>query len=100
ARAIEIIRAIAAFFPEKPESHKIYYGVLHAVDSDRPLDEVLVSYFKTGRSFTGEDCIEISCHGSSLLVDEILRELITAGARAARRGEFTYRAFMNGRIDL
>jgi len=100
ARAIEIIRTIAAFFPEKPESHKIYYGVLHAVGSERPLDEVLVSYFKTGRSFTGEDCIEISCHGSSLLVDEILRELITAGARPARRGEFTYRAFMNGRIDL
>lgn len=100
ARAIEITRKIAAFLPTNPESHKIYYGFLEAVDGKTAIDEVLVSYFKEGRSFTGEDCIEISCHGSGLLVDEILRNLISAGARAAERGEFTYRAFMNGRIDL
>jgi tRNA modification GTPase len=100
ARAIEITRKIAAFLPSKPESHKIYYGFLEAVESKRPIDEVLVSYFQEGRSFTGEDCLEISCHGSALLVDEILRNLIVAGARAAERGEFTYRAFMHGRIDL
>lgn len=100
ARAIEITRKIAAFLPTNPESHKIYYGFLEAVDSKSAIDEVLVSFFKEGRSFTGEDCLEISCHGSGLLVDEILRNLISAGARAAERGEFTYRAFMNGRIDL
>jgi tRNA modification GTPase len=100
ARAIEITRKIAAFLPEKPESHKIYYGFLKASESQRPIDEVLISYFANGRSFTGEDCLEISCHGSGLLVDDILRHLIEAGARPAERGEFTYRAFMNGRIDL
>lgn len=100
ARAVEITRKLAAFLPEKPESHKIYYGYLHATDSSSALDEVLISYFQAGRSFTGEECLEISCHGSDILVDEILRHLLLAGARPAERGEFTYRAFMNGRIDL
>lgn len=100
ARAVEYIRKIAAFLPEKPESHKIYYGFLHAVGTAEPLDEVLVSYFQEGRSFTGEETFEISCHGSEVLVDEILRNLVLAGCRPAERGEFTYRAFMSGRIDL
>lgn len=99
-RAVEITRKLAAFLPEKPESHKIYYGFIQAFDSLQALDEVLISYFQHGRSFTGEECLEISCHGSDLLVDEILRNLLLAGARPAERGEFTYRAFMNGRIDL
>ncbi|MGZ3723260.1 MAG: tRNA uridine-5-carboxymethylaminomethyl(34) synthesis GTPase MnmE, partial [Bdellovibrionales bacterium] len=98
AQAISITKKIAAFLPETPESHKIYYGFLLGVENQRPLDEVLISYFQNGRSFTGEDCLEISCHGSSILVDEILRNLILAGARPAERGEFTYRAFMSGRI--
>lgn len=105
-KAVEITRKVAAFLPEKPESHKIYYGFLQELGegSDTPdaafIDEVLVSYFQEGRSFTGEASFEISCHGSEVLVDSILRNLIKAGARPARRGEFTCRAFMNGRIDL
>ena len=100
ARAVEITRKLAAFLPEKPESHKIYYGYLKSADANSAIDEVLISYFAEGRSFTGEECLEISCHGSDVLVDEILRHLLLSGARPAERGEFTYRAFMNGRIDL
>lgn len=97
-KAAEITRTIAAFLPEYLESHKIYYGVLkHA---GRDLDEVLVSHFARGRSFTGETTFEISCHGSEMIVDQILGSLVEAGARPAERGEFTYRAFMNGRMDL
>ena len=98
-RAADIVRKLAAFLPEKLESHKIYYGILKDLDG-QPLDEVLVSYFQNGRSFTGETTFEISCHGSEAVVDEILRTLVAAGSRPAERGEFTYRAFMNGRLDL
>lgn len=99
-KAAEVIRKIAAFLPESLESHKIYYGVLKDVENQEPLDEVLVSAFLGGRSFTGENAFEISCHGSEAVVSEILRNLVLAGARPAERGEFTYRAFMNGRMDL
>lgn len=99
-KAADIIRKLAAFLPEKLESHKIYYGILRDHESGEPLDEVLVSYFQQGRSFTGETVFEISCHGSESVVNEILRNLVAAGARPANRGEFTYRAFMNGRLDL
>ena len=100
ARAAEVTRQLAAFLPKELESHKIYYGFLHALDDGRAVDEVLVAYFAEGRSFTGESSVEISCHGSETLVAEILSQLCLAGARPATRGEFTYRAFMNGRIDL
>lgn len=100
AQAAKIIRKLAAFLPDKLESHKVYYGHLHSVDGQSTLDEVLVAYFAQGRSFTGEETFEISCHGSEVIVQEILRNLVEAGARPAERGEFTYRAFMSGRIDL
>lgn len=99
-QAVEITRKVAAFLPYQLESHKIYYGILKTPDTLQPLDEVLVSYFEKGRSFTGETTLEISCHGSDTIVNEILRSLILSGARPAERGEFTYRAFMNGRLDL
>lgn len=99
-KAADITRKLAAFLPESLESHKIYYGTLKDVESGLPLDEVLVSYFQHGRSFTGETVFEISCHGSEAVVGEILRNLIAAGTRPANRGEFTFRAFMNGRLDL
>ena len=99
-QAAGVVTKLAAFLPENLESHKIYYGFLKADDGVCVLDEVLVSYFAAGRSFTGEPCFEISCHGSESIVNEILRHLVLAGARPARRGEFTFRAFMSGRIDL
>jgi tRNA modification GTPase len=98
-QAAGITRKLASFLPDSPESHKIYYGILRASDGSA-LDEVLISYFAKGRSFTGESTCEISCHGSESVVNEILRALIAAGSRPAERGEFTYRAFMNGRLDL
>lgn len=99
-KAAEIVRKVAAFLPHKLESHKIYYGFVNHVDAKTRVDEVLISYFQEGRSFTGEATFEISCHGSDVIVDEVIRQLVLAGARPAKRGEFTYRAFMNGRIDL
>ena len=64
------------------------------------LDEVLCSVFRAPHSFTGEDTVEIACHGSRFIQQELLRWLIDAGCRAARPGEFTQRAFLNGRMDL
>lgn len=97
--AEKILRLCCEFLPESLESHHIYYGYIRSRDHQR-IDEVLVSYFQKGRSFTGEVVFEVSCHGSPLICDEILRTLVELGARPAERGEFTYRAFMNGRLDL
>jgi tRNA modification GTPase len=79
-------------------SHTIHYG--HIVDRGRELDEVMVSLFRAPKSFTTEDVIEISCHGSAFILEQVLQLLINKGARMAKPGEFTLRAFMNGRIDL
>jgi tRNA modification GTPase len=79
-------------------SHTIHYG--HIVDSDKIIDEVMVSLFRAPKSFTTEDVVEISCHGSPFIAEQILRLLVHNGARSARPGEFTLRAFMHGRIDL
>lgn len=95
-----IVSKLCTFLPEHPESHKVYFGNLKTAQGGDVIDEVLVTYFKTGNSFTGEEVIEISCHGSPLICQTILRALIQLGARAADRGEFTYRAFMNGKLDL
>jgi tRNA modification GTPase len=79
-------------------SHTIHYG--HIVDGDKTMDEVMVSLFRAPKSFTTEDVVEISCHGSPFIAEQIIQLLIKNGARAAKPGEFTLRAFMNGRIDL
>lgn len=99
-KALEILRSIAPFVPALPESHKIYYGNLKDPKSGSLIDEVLVAWFAENRSFTGESTAEISCHGNPLLCREILQKLIESGAKAAEPGEFTYRAFMNNRLDL
>lgn len=96
----DIVRQICSFLPSELESHRVYYGYLRAPNEEQAVDEVLVTYFRSGRSFTGETTFEISCHGSQVIVSEILSQLCAAGARMAERGEFTYRAFMHGRIDL
>ena len=80
------------------ESHKAYFG--NIVDGETLVDEVLITFFKGPHSFTGEDTVEISCHGSLFILNEILRLLIGKGLRMAAPGEFTMRAFMNGRMDL
>lgn len=97
---LPIVRRLCAFLPDNPDSHRVYYGILKDPLSERPLDEVLVTWFAAGRSFTGEPTAEISCHGNPIICKDIIDRLIENGALPADRGEFTYRAFMNDRIDL
>ena len=79
-------------------SHTIHYGFIY--DGDEEIDEVLVMVMDGPRSFTGEDTIEIDCHGGVLAMRRVLETVIKYGARPAEPGEFTKRAFLNGRIDL
>ncbi|GIL17182.1 MAG: tRNA modification GTPase MnmE [Oligoflexia bacterium] len=99
-RALDVSRALCRFLPKNPESHKAYFGTLTTKDQQVEIDEVLALPFLGSKSFTGEEVVEISCHGNPILVQWILKELVTSGARLAERGEFTYRAFMNGKLDL
>lgn len=75
-----------------------YFGVIE--EAGRRLDEVLLTYFKEPASFTGEDVVEIACHGGTLLSRRILELLLRSGARLAQPGEYTQRAFLNGKMDL
>ncbi|MCI3939108.1 tRNA uridine-5-carboxymethylaminomethyl(34) synthesis GTPase MnmE [Chryseobacterium aahli] len=83
---------------EQAQSHTVHYGFIK--DGDEVIDEVMVSVFKAPKTFTAEDSVEISFHGSTHIAKKILEVLIKNGARMAKAGEFTMRAFMNGRIDL
>jgi len=76
------------------------YGQLIDAATGDPLDEIVATYFQAPRSYTGEDVVEIACHGSPVLLDYLLKKCIDAGARLAQPGEFTERAFLAGRIDL
>ena len=98
--ACDIARLCVESLPETIESHRVYYGFFRDADTKDITDEVLVTFFAEGKSFTCEDTIEISCHGSPTITESVLRNLISNGARLAQPGEFTYRAFKNGRIDL
>lgn len=81
------------------KSHTIHYGFIIDAD-DEVIDEVMVSYMKAPNSYTAEDTVEINCHGGVLVMKHILELVIRNGARLAQPGEFTKRAFLNGRIDL
>ena len=83
---------------EKQATHTIHFGNIQ--DGDRIIDEVLVSLFIAPKSYTGENSVEISCHGSDYIIQQILELLIQKGARLAQPGEFTMRAFLNGKMDL
>jgi len=82
----------------KQESHTIHFGQI--IDGDVVLDEVLVSLFIAPRSYTRENVVEISCHGSNYIIESIIKLLIKNGGRSAKPGEFTLRAFLNGQLDL
>ncbi len=90
-----------ASFEADPESHRAYYGIVTRgpLSSDR-LDDGLFTYFQGPRSYTGEDVVEFSCHGSRMVLSTLLTLLLAQGARLADPGEFTRRAFLNGRLDL
>lgn len=79
-------------------SHTVHFGTI--INEEKVLDEVVVALFKSPKSFTKEDIVEISCHGSEFIVKQILQLLVRKGARFAQPGEFTKRAFLNGRFDL
>lgn len=82
----------------KQASHTIHFGTIR--DGNLILDEVLVSLFIAPKSYTKENVVEISCHGSSYIIESIIKLMIKYGARAAKPGEFTLRAFLNGGLDL
>ena len=82
----------------KQATHTIHLG--HIIDANRTIDEVLVSVFKNPNSYTGENVVEISCHGSNYIQQEIIQLFLREGCRMATAGEFTLRAFLNGKLDL
>ncbi|MFC3881265.1 tRNA uridine-5-carboxymethylaminomethyl(34) synthesis GTPase MnmE [Algoriphagus namhaensis] len=99
SRAIEIVNEV--FFGKdlsKQESHTIHFGTIR--DEDKIIDEVLVSLFIAPKSFTKENVVEISTHGSSYIINRVLKLFLKKGARLAKPGEFTQRAFLNGQFDL
>lgn len=83
---------------ENEPSHTLHVGFLR--EDEKDIDEVVVSLFKTPKSYTGEDVIEISCHGSLFVQEQVINACIKLGARLAKPGEFTQRAFLNGKLDL
>ncbi len=96
--AIEVASKLIQKDLSKEKGNTIHYGVIH--DNGEAVDEVLVSLFKAPRSYTGEDVVEIGCHGGLYITRKILSVLLSKGVRLARRGEFTQRAFLNGKMDL
>ena len=99
SKAIELVDQL---FPSKKlleqPSHTLHVGLLK--QNSIVLDEVVVALFKAPRSYTGENVVEISCHGSHYVQEQILQSLISQGIRIAKPGEFTQRAFLNGKLDL
>lgn len=99
SQAVQITNAV---FKEKnlenQASHTLHFGTI--VDGEVILDEVVVALFIAPKSYTREDVVEISCHGSPYIVQSIIKLLLVKGARAAKPGEFTLRAFLNGQLDL
>jgi tRNA modification GTPase len=98
-KSFEIIDQL---FPSKKiseqASHTLHVGFLK--EEEKNLDEVVISIFHNPKSYTGEDVIEISCHGSSYIQQQIIQAILNKGARSAKPGEFTQRAFLNGKLDL
>ena len=96
--AIKITNSVFCKDISTSKSHTIHFGTIS--DSTKIIDEVLVSIFAAGKSYTGEETVEISCHGSTFIQNKLLQLFITEGCRMATAGEFTMRAFRNGKLDL
>jgi len=97
--------AAKIFFPRrdkksKLQSHRLYHGTLRDPKSARAIDEILLAIMRQPRSYTGEDVVEIHCHGGAFIAQRVLQLVLSEGARQAEPGEFTRRAFLNGRLDL
>ena len=97
-QSLEILSHIFTHDLTNAQPNTIHYG--HIKDGEKIIDEVLVSIFRTPHSYTGEDSAEISCHGSRYILNKVLELLIQHGCRMAQPGEFTQRAYLNGKMDL
>lgn len=98
-RAFDVAERIFSGPIKKYESHTVHFGKLRDLEGN-VIDEVLVVVMKNPRSYTGEDTVEIHCHGGTVVTKKVLEAALSAGARAALPGEFTFKAFQNGKIDL
>ena len=98
SQSLEILSRVFSKNLSSAEPNTIHYG--HIKDGTEIIDEVLVSIFRTPHSYTGEDSAEISCHGSRYILNKVLELLIQNGCRMAQPGEYTQRAFLNGKMDL
>jgi len=98
--AISIVNKIFSVPIDGAESHRIFYGFIQDPDTKEKIDEVIVSVMRAPRSYTRQDVVEINCHGGYIPLNRTLSLVVRAGARPAEPGEFTKRAFLNGRIDL
>ena len=96
--ASKVFKSVSGKNIGKQKSHTIHLG--HITEGERIYDQVLLSVFKGPNSYTGENIIEISCHGSSYIQQQIIQLLLRSGCRMANAGEFTLRAFLNGKLDL
>ncbi len=95
----KIFKSVSGKIPAKMKGYTASYGAVVDIDS-QVLDHGVLTVFRAPHSYTGEDTVEISCHGGLLITKEILRTVLNAGARIASPGEFTKRAFLNGKMDL
>ena len=96
--SISIISSVFSKNLINQSSHTAYFGRIK--DKERIIDEVLVTLFKEGKSYTGEEVVEVSCHGSQYILQDVIRLFTEKGAILAKPGEFTLRAFLNGKLDL
>ncbi len=96
--ASQVFQSVSGKSVSKQKTHTIHLG--HIADEGKVFDQVLLSIFKNPHSYTGEDVIEISCHGSTYIQQQIIQLLLRKGCRMAQAGEFTLRAFLNGKLDL
>ncbi|WP_395633257.1 tRNA uridine-5-carboxymethylaminomethyl(34) synthesis GTPase MnmE, partial [Flavobacterium sp.] len=94
----QVFQSVSGKSISKQKTHTIHLG--HIVDEGKVYDQVLLSIFKNPHSYTGEDVIEISCHGSTFIQQQIIQLLLRKGCKMAQAGEFTLRAFLNGKLDL
>ncbi|NLZ92865.1 MAG: tRNA uridine-5-carboxymethylaminomethyl(34) synthesis GTPase MnmE [Firmicutes bacterium] len=85
---------------KEPETHRLYYGKVINPSNNQVIDEALISFMRAPHTFTREDVVEVNCHGGILPLSKTLEIILASGARLAEPGEFTQRAFLNGRIDL
>lgn len=99
AKSVDYVGKLASFLPAAPRSHHAYVGILKSAKSEA-IDQVVVLPYLGERSYTGETTVEIFCHGSPAIANWILEELVGVGCKTAEKGEFTYRAFSHGKIDL